>query len=388
MCEYTFAGANSASPERDHPAGCPDGYQILAINPGSTSTKIAVYCDEKEVFSESIDHSDEELAKCTRLKDQFEMRKALVLKALEEHGCSPSMLSAVVGRGGMLPPVNAGGYTVNEAMKRRIIQGPIVAHASNLGALLAAAVAEPVGIPAYIYDAVSSDELKPVAKITGIPEIERQSFCHVLNSKAMARKAAGKVGKKYEDMNYIVAHLGGGISVSAHEHGKIVDVITDDAGPFSPERAGSVPLLYIVDMCYSGEYSKKEILAKLRGMGGLKAYLGTHDCREIETRIQKGDVQAKILYEAQAYQISKGICELLPALTGGPDGIILTGGVAYSKMLTDMVEEHVKRFAPVLLMPGENELESLALGALRILRGEEGVSEFVDDREKTEELFV
>lgn len=363
-------------------------YKILAINPGSTSTKIAVYHNEDEQFVENMEHSNEELSRCKTLKDQFLMRKALLLHSLETHGYRPEELSAVVGRGGMLPPVNAGGYLVNEAMKRRIIQGPIVSHASNLGALLAAAIAEPVGIPAYIYDAVSSDELKPVAKITGIPEIERQSFCHVLNSKAMARKAAKMAGKKYAEMNFIVAHLGGGISVSAHERGKIVDVITDDAGPFSPERAGSVPLLYIVDMCYSGEYNKREILSKLRGMGGLKAYLGTHNCKEIEAMIAGGDEQARMLYEAEAYQISKGIGELTPTVDGGVDNIILTGGVAYSKMLTDMITARVERIAPVIVLPGENELESLTLGALRILRGEEAVSEFVDGVEKKEELFV
>ena len=363
-------------------------YYILAINPGSTSTKIAVYKNKEVVFTESIDHSDRELAQCTGLRDQFEMRKALVLEALEEHHFDLKSLSAAVGRGGQLPPVEAGGYAVNEAMKRRIIQGPIIRHASNLGALLAAAVAKPLGIPAYIYDAVSSDELSPVAKVTGIPEIVRQSFCHVLNSKATARKVAESQGKRYEDMNFVVAHLGGGISISAHEHGKIVDVITDDAGPFSPERSGSVPILYIVDMCYSGEYSKKELLSKLRGMGGMKAHLGTHDCRQIEAMIAAGDEKAKLIYEAQAYQVAKGIGELSPTIDGTLDGIILTGGIAYSKMLTAMIAKRVGFIAPVIIMPGENELEALALGALRILQGEEPVHEYVDRHEKEEELFV
>lgn len=363
-------------------------YRILAINPGSTSTKIAVYLNEKELFAETIDHSNEELERCKSLRDQFVMRKELVLKSLADHGLQPSELSGVVGRGGQLPPVKAGGYGVNEAMKRRIIQGPIINHASNLGALLAAAVAEPVGIPAYIYDAVSSDELKPVAKVTGIPEIVRQSFCHVLNSKATARKAAASQGKRYEDMNFIVAHLGGGISISAHERGRITDVITDDAGPFSPERSGSVPILYIVDMCYSGEYSKKDLMKKLRGMGGLKAYLGTHDCRQIEAMIGEGNEKAQLLYEAQAYQIAKGIGELSPTIDGEIDGIILTGGVAYSKMLTDMIGKRVRFIAPVLLMPGENELEALALGALRILCGQEVCNEYVDHYQEKEELFV
>ena len=363
-------------------------YYILAINPGSTSTKAAVYKNEEVLFVEAINHSNEDLAKCKSLKDQFAMRKQLILQVLAKHHFDLEKLSAVVGRGGQLPPVKAGGYYVNEAMKKRIIQGPIVNHASNLGALLAAALAQPKGIPAYIYDAVSSDELKPVAKVTGIPEIVRHSFCHVLNSKATARKVAQSQGKGYEAMNFIVAHLGGGISISAHEQGKIVDVITDDAGPFSPERSGSVPILYIVDMCYSGEYSKRDLLKKLRGMGGLKAHLGTHDCRQIEAMIEQGNEQAKLLYEAQAYQVAKGIGELAPTIDGKIDHIILTGGIAYSKMLTDLIAKRVEFIAPVIVVPGENELESLALGALRILRGEEECNEYVDGYGSMDELFV
>ena len=363
-------------------------YYILAINPGSTSTKIAVYKNEEPLFSESIDHSAEELAAHRELKADFEMRRRLILTALERQGFPVEKLSAAVGRGGQLPPVKAGGYLVNEAMKKRIIEGPIIAHASNLGALLASAVAQSAGVPAYIYDAVSSDELKPVAKITGIPEISRQSFCHVLNSKAMARSEAARLKKSYDEANFIVAHLGGGISISAHERGRIVDVITDDAGPFSPERSGSVPILYIVDMCYSGLYNKKELMKKLRGMGGLKALLGTHDCREIEQRIAGGDEQAKLVYEAQAYQVAKGIGELSPTIDGKIDAIILTGGVARSKQLTDMIAARVSFIAKVVVMPGENELESLALGALRILRGEEGINEYVDKEERKPELFV
>ena len=363
-------------------------FYILAINPGSTSTKIGVYEDERELFAETIEHSKEELAKSFELQSDFEMRRAHIFEILDKHGFDVKKLSAAVGRGGQLPPVKAGGYIVNEAMKRRIICGPIIRHASNLGALLAAAVAQIAGVPAYIYDAISSDEMKPVAKITGIPEIRRQSFCHVLNSKAMARKAAASLGRRYDEMNFVVAHLGGGISISAHERGKIVDVITDDAGPFSPERSGSVPVLYIVDMCYSGLYSKKELLAKLRGMGGLKALLGTQDCREIERMIAGGDENAKLVYEAEAYQIAKGIGELSPTLDGGVDAIILTGGVAYSKMLTGMVTERVSFIAPVMVLPGENELESLALGALRILRGEEEAHEFIDGAPRETKLFV
>ena len=363
-------------------------HYILAINPGSTSTKIAVYKNEEMLFAQAIDHSPAELAACKRLKDEFDMRKALISKALEDHAFDSGRLSAAVGRGGMLPSVNAGGYLVNEDMKRRIIRGPIPKHASNLGALLAEAAAKPLGISAYIYDAVSSDEMRQIAKITGVPEIIRQPFCHVLNTKAMARKAAQQMGGRYEDMNFVIAHLGGGISISAHQHGRIVDSIEDDGGPFSPERAGSIPLQYVVDMCYSGDYSKNELKKKLRGMGGLKAHLGTHDCREIENRISQGDAHAKLVYEAQAYQIAKGVGELSPTIDGKIDGIILTGGIAYSEMLTGMIKKRVEFIAPVLVLPGENELESLAYGALRILKGEEGVSEYVDHVTEDVEYFV
>ena len=363
-------------------------YYILAINPGSTSTKIAVYENEKEIFESSLDHTSEELAKCHSQKDQFFMRKEVVLNELKKHNFPLEKLSAVVGRGGQIAPLQAGGYYVNEAMKRKIIQGPIIAHASNLGALLAAAVADPLHIPALIYDAVGSDEMTPVAKVTGIAGLKRESFCHVLNTKAMARKAAAEKGKTYQDMNFVIAHLGGGISISAHEHGRIIDVITDDAGPFSPERSGSVPILYIVDMCYSGEYSKSELKKKLRGMGGLKALLGTFDCREIEKRINAGDEEAKLAYEAEAYQIAKGIGELATTMSGNVDEIILTGGVANSKMLTGMVSERVKFIAPVHVMPGDNELEALSLGALRILRGEEEAHTYVEKIQEKEKLYV
>lgn len=352
--------------------------KILVINPGSTSTKIAVYDDETELFSKSIEHTNEDLVKYDHLSDQFNFRKEIVLQTLENFKFDVSTLVAVVGRGGLLPPVKAGGYLVNQSMKDRIINGPIITHPSNLGALIAESIAKPLGIPAYIYDAVSSDEFYEIARITGFPEISRHSFCHVLNAKAMARKAAAQYGKTYDQMNFIVAHLGGGISISIHEKGRIVDSISDDGGPFSPERSGSAPLSDIVELCYSGNYTKKEMIKKIRGMGGIKAHLGVLDCREIESRIDAGDQKAKMIFDAQAYQIAKGIGELAPVLNGKIDAIILTGGVAKSKRLTEMVSKRVKFIAPVLVLPGENEMESLALGALRILRGEETPSEYVE----------
>lgn len=351
-------------------------YKVLVINPGSTSTKVAVYENETEQFREEIIHDQKELLKYTAMLDQLDMRIEAVHHALKKHDFKVECLSGIVGRGGMIPGLSMGGYEVNQVMCEVIKSGKLVSHASNLGALMAQEIAEPLGIPAIIYDAVSADSLMNVARITGMPEIRRESFCHVLNSRAMARKYAESQGKKYEDMRLLVAHLGGGISVSAHLGGNIIDVITDDGGPFSPERAGSLPILYIIDMCFSGKYTKEEVIRKQRGNGGLKALTGTSDCREIEKMIHEGDKHAKSCYEAQAYQIAKGIGNLIPALKCKVDAIILTGGVAYSRMLTDMVIDYVESLAPVVIMPGENEMLSLALGMLRILKGDEQAKEY------------
>jgi butyrate kinase len=351
-------------------------YNILSINPGSTSTKTALYQDEKLIFLNHTEHSDEDLSGFSDILDQLDFRLEVIHSILKKNTVSLQALTAVVGRGGLLPPVNAGGYLVSDSLKNVILSGNLSPHASNLGALLASRIADPLNIPAYIYDSVSSHEFKEIATITGIPEYVRHSQCHVLNSKAMGRKVAEKYGKRYEDLNLIVAHMGGGISISVHEKGRIVDAIGDDAGPFSPERTGSLPLLYIVELCYSGQYTKKEMIRKIRGMGGIKAHLGTHDCRIVEKMIAAGNERAKLIYEAEAYQISKGIGELAPILKGKVDYIILTGGIAFSKMMTDMINEQVNFIAPVEIMPGEMEMEALALGVLRILRGEETPSVF------------
>ena len=352
------------------------GYSILAINPGSTSTKIALYEEERLVFFEQAEHSDEDLAGSADILDQLDYRLEVILAILNKKQVSLQTLSAVVGRGGLLPPVNAGGYLVNEKLKAVILSGTLSPHASNLGALLADKIAAPLGIPSLIYDSVSSHEFPDIAMVTGIPEFLRHSQCHVLNSKAMGRKVAEKYGKRYDELNLIVAHLGGGISISIHEKGRIVDSIGDDAGPFSPERTGSIPLMYIIELCYSGKYTKSEMIRKIRGMGGIKAHLGTHDCRLVEKMIANGNEKAKLIYEAEAYQISKGIGQLASVLCGNIDYIILTGGIANSKMMTGMITERIKYIAPVEIMPGEVEMEALAFGALRILRGEEAPSVF------------
>jgi butyrate kinase len=347
--------------------------KILVINPGSTSTKIALFKDTREKFAVTINHTEEELALFAEIVDQLGFRTDAVLDTLSNSGVDVTSLDAVVGRGGMITPIKPGGYLVDDTLKTKILSGNIMPHASNLGALIADAIAVPLGIPAYIYDAVAADEMYDIARVTGVPEITRQPYSHVLNTKAMVRKYADSVGVRYEEVNVLVCHIGGGVSVNVHEKGRIVDSIEDDGGPFSIERAGVIPLSYIVDMAYSGEYTKAKLSKKLRGMGGVKAHLGTHDLREVERRIAEGDEYAKKIYEAFAYQISKGIGELAPVLSGDCDAVILTGGAAYSEMLTGMIESRVSFIAPVHVMPGENEMEALALGALRMLRREEMV---------------
>ena len=351
-------------------------YNILAINPGSTSTKLALYENDKEIFCNTLEHSAEEIEKYDKIQDQFEMRKNLVISSLLEKGYDIKSLSAVVGRGGMVPKVKSGAYKVNETMVNRLKFNPVIEHASNLGALIAYEIANEVNISAYIYDSVRVDELKDVARISGMPEIPRTSTSHALNSRAMAMKVAKTNGKKYSDMNFVVAHLGGGISVSVHEKGRMVDILADDEGPFSPERAGRVPCKELIDLCYSGEFDKKTMNKKLRGNGGLKAYLNTVDVREVEEMIERNDEKAKLVLEAMAYQVAKGIGDLSTVVEGKVDAIVLTGGIAYSKRITALIKKRVEFIAPVEIMPGENEMESLAMGILRVLKGEEEASEY------------
>ncbi|HHW58237.1 MAG TPA: butyrate kinase [Clostridia bacterium] len=353
-------------------------YRILAINPGSTSTKIALYEDEKEVLCQTLVHPASELQKYDKVADQFDMRKEVVLTFLRDNGYNVNELSAVVGRGGMVPSVKSGAYIVNKTMVERLRNNPVIEHASNLGALIAYEIANSIGVSAYIYDSVRVDEMIDVARISGMPDIVRTSTCHVLNSRAMAMKVASKYGKKYSDMNFVVAHLGGGVSISVHEKGKIIDVISDDEGPFSPERSGRVPCRALIELCYSGKFDKKTMLKKLHGNGGLIAYLGTNDAREVEKMIKNGDENAKLVYEAMAYQIAKGIGELSTVVNGNVDAIVITGGIAYSEMMTSWIKKRVEFIAPVEIMPGENEMEALALGVLRVLRGEEEAREYVE----------
>jgi butyrate kinase len=353
--------------------------KILAINPGSTSTKIAVFDDWDLIYKENVEHRVEDLEKYENIQDQFKMRKDAIMRILSDNGIDASEFAATVGRGGILPPLKSGAYRVNEAMLDRLKNRPLVPHASALGAIIADAIAKPIGVSAYIYDSVSVDEMDDVARISGMPEIKRTSLSHALNSRAMAFKVAEKAGCEYKNMNFIVAHLGGGISLSAHKQGKMVDIIADDEGPFSPERAGRVPCKKLIDLCYSGKWDKRTMQKKLRGKGGLSAYFATTDARVIERRAKEGDAEAKLHFEAMGYQIAKGIGELATVLDGQVDAIVITGGIAYSKMMTDYITKKVSFIAPIEVMAGESEMEALAYGILRVLNGEEKARIYKED---------
>ncbi len=343
--------------------------KVLAVNPGSTSTKIAVYDDASLVFKSSVEHPAAELEKYPAIGDQYLMRYEAVRDALAQAGVDASELSAVVGRGGLLPPVKSGAYRVNESMVDRLLHRPVVEHASNLGAVIAWQIAEPLGIPSFIYDPVAVDEFEDIARVTGIPEISRRCFSHALNMRAAAFRSAAAAGRAYADMNIIVAHLGSGTSVSVHSGGRMVDICSDDEGPFSPERSGRVPGKDLVSLCYL--HDKATMMKKLRGKGGLVALLGTNDARVVDAMVKSGDAKAKLVFEAMAYQIAKAIGELATVVDGQVDRIVITGGMAYLETFVGWIRKRVAFIAPVEIMPGENELESLAQGALRVLRGAE-----------------
>jgi len=344
---------------------------ILAINPGSTSSKIAVFEDETCLFEDNIKHSHEALEGFSRIQDQFEFRKNEVLRCLEDHSFDINLLSAVVGRGGLLPPVKSGAYYVNDAMLERLIVRPIAEHASNLGAIIADSIAKPLGVDAMIYDSVAVDEMHPVARITGLKEITRKSLFHALNSRSVAIEVASKKNGTYNSMTFIVAHLGGGITISLHHQGKIIDIISDDEGPFSPERAGRIPTRELIKLCYSGKYEEKTLVKMTRGGGGIKSLLDTTDIQQVENLIRLGNEDAKLYYEAMFYQVAKGIGELSTVVDGKVDQIILTGGIAHSKTATAMITKKVSFISEVVVIPGENEMKALALGCLRVLNGEE-----------------
>ena len=351
--------------------------KLLIMNPGSTSTKIAVYDEETPVFVESISHSTEELAQFDEIADQYEFRRDMILKALEDHGVKLEELTAIVSRCGLLPPIEAGAYKVNEDMVWQLQNNPQNNHPSNLGAPIAYALSRQLSIPAYVYDGITVDEMIPLTKITGFKEMRRKALGHNLNMRAAAKRWEKESGKAYDESNLLISHLGGGISVALHSKGRIIDFVSDEEGPFSPERSGGLPLFQVVDMAFSGEYDQKSMMKRIKGQGGLNSHLGTNDSREVERMIEEGNDYAKLVYEAMALGVAKHLCACAATCCGNVDAIILTGGIAHSEMFTGMVKERVEFIAPVVIYPGENEMDSLAFGCLRVLRGEETAKDFV-----------
>ncbi len=356
-----------------------DVFRILAINPGSTSTKIAIYDNEKEVFETTLRHSNEEIDQYEKISDQYDFRKQVILTALSDNGINLTKLSAVVGRGGLLKPIKGGTYAVNDQMLVDLKAAQMGEHASNLGGMIANEIAQQLNIPAFIVDPVVVDELEPVARISGMPEIDRISIFHALNQKAVARRYAHENNKPYESLNLIVAHLGGGISVGAHEKGRVVDVnnALDGEGPFSPERTGGLPVGDLAKLCFSGKYTHADIKKMIKGKGGLVAYLGTNDGRDVVKMIETGDEKAKLIFEAMAYQVAKEIGSCAAVLKGNVDAIILTGGLAYGAMLTEWIKNRVSFISDVIIYPGEDEMSALAQGGLRVLRNEEKAQIYV-----------
>ena len=344
----------------------------LIINPGSTSTKIGVFEDETLLFEETLRHSTEEIAQYEKIVDQKDFRRKIIEDLLKEKDFDIKSLNMVVGRGGMLKPIPGGTYAVTDDLLEDLkigVQGP---HASNLGGILAREIGDSIGVPSYIVDPVVVDELEPVSRYSGVPELPRTSVFHALNQKATARKHCEKNGCRYEESNFIVVHLGGGISVSAHYQGRVIDTnnALDGDGPVAPERAGTIPAGELMELCFSGEYSKSQIKSMLTGKGGLVNILGSNSVQEIAARADEGDEAARTALDAMSYSIAKSIGEMAAVLKGQVDGIILTGGIAYNQCVNDAVEAYCRFIAPITIYPGENELESLAENALRVLRSE------------------
>ena len=348
-------------------------YKLLIINPGSTSTKIGVYEDEKELFEETLRHSTEEIAKYDSIYAQRGFRKEVILNVLKEKNFDIKTLDAVVGRGGMLKPIPGGTYAVTEELLEDLKVGVQGQHASNLGGILSNEIAKEIGVPAFIVDPVVVDELEAVARISGVPELPRKSKFHALNQKAVAKRFGKESKRGYENLNLIVVHMGGGVSVGAHQNGRVIDVnnALDGDGAFSPERAGSVPVGDLIKMCFSGEYTQAEVYSKIVGKGGYVAYLNTNDARDVLREKQEGNEFAELIYNAFIYQVSKSIGEMATVLKGKVDSIILTGGIAYSPIVVADIKERVEWIGNVTVYPGEDELLALAQGAIRVLSGEE-----------------
>jgi len=347
-------------------------FKILVINPGSTSTKVALFENEHTIYEETIAHSAEQLKQFSTLWDQFDFRKNAVLNFLEKNDVPTSLLSAVAGRGGLIRSIPGGTYVVNDSMVADAKAGLQGVHAANLGCAIAKNIADSIGIPAYVVDPISVDEFEPIARYSGHPLIERRALSHTLNIHAVGRMAAEKLNVDYLNSNFIIAHLGGGISICPLKNGRIVDVNdASAAGPFSPERSGSLPLQQFIELCYSGKYDQNQMQKMVMGQGGLVAYLKTVNAEEIEESIKRRDVQAEEVYEAMAYQIAKEIGAMATVVNGNLRAIVISGGLAKSKMIVNWITQRVKYIAEVLVMPGEFEMEALAKGVLRILQGKE-----------------
>ncbi|GAB4172931.1 MAG: butyrate kinase [Calditrichia bacterium] len=351
---------------------------ILSINPGSTSTKIALFEKEKEIFTHTIRHNVEELARFNKASDQDLYRMNIIIKTLKEKQVDATKIAAIVGRGGLLRPIEGGTYKVNEKMLADLRKGVLGDHPSNCGGLIAYSMANMLGCEAFIVDPVVVDELQDLARLSGMPLLKRKSIFHALNQKAVARQAARELGKKYKESSLIVAHLGGGITVGAHYKGRVIDVNNglDGDGPYSPERSGGVPIGDLVKVCFSGEYTYSEMKKLIKGHGGVVAYLGTNDMIKVEEEVLKGNKEYQLIYEGMAYQVAKEIGALATVLKGEVDAVCITGGLAYSKPIVDWIVERVKFIAPVKIYPGEEEMKALTLGAIRVLTGEEEVKEY------------
>lgn len=352
--------------------------RILAINPGSTSTKISVYDELSKLFETTIRHNTDEIQKYKNILDQYDWRKEIIVQTLKDNNIDINSLNAVVGRGGLLYPIEGGTYAVNEKMFADLRASVGGEHASNLGAFIAKSIADDVNIQSFIVDPVVVDELEPVARISGLKDIERKSKFHALNQKAIARTLAKYLNKKYEDLNLIVVHMGGGISIGAHKNGRVIDVVNaiDGEGPFSPERSGAVPVRYIIDMCFSGEFTHKQMLKKNAGEGGMVSYIGSNNLLEICEKAYSGDAEAKLLIDAMCYQIAKEIGSMATVLCGKVDAIVFTGGVANDKKIVATITDRVQFIASVHVYAGEEEMFALTQGCLAALKDKSIIKEY------------
>ncbi|MGL4345002.1 MAG: butyrate kinase [Cellulosilyticaceae bacterium] len=351
-------------------------YKILTINPGSTSTKVALYENSNLVFEEVLRHPSEELAQFATWADQYGYRKDAIVRFLDEKNIDIKELDGISARGGIIGPLPSGTYAIDENLVKELSRD--IAHPANLAGIIARELCETYKIPGFIVDPVSVDEMSELAKVTGIPGITRKSKFHALNQKAIARRIAKERNKKYEEANFIVVHIGGGVSIGAHEKGKVVDVnnVIDGDGPMCPNRAGALPTGALIELCFSGKYTQKELLQHISSTAGLWAYLGTSDVRDVQDMIEQGNKEAELLYNAMAYQICKSVGAMATVLKGRVDGIIITGGVAYSKQFVRLLKERIDFLGEVIVAPGEDEMLALAEGAIRVLKGEEQPKHF------------